>query len=125
MENQQALANSRLWDAVSGFLQVFSAMQRHLYLHTGHIELLRELLALQEELFILMRSMLEGSSMSSNIGRQMVDTLMDMGSSLQVLAHPPPPPHFSSHLSLQEIVSFFTIFVKLQDVAICEAFKVC
>ena len=104
--NQQALASSRLWDAVSGFMNLFSSMQRHLYyLHTGHMELLRELLALQEELFVLLRSMLEGSAISSNTGRRMADTLMETSS------------------VLEDIVSFFSIFAKLHDATICEAFK--
>ena len=160
MGNQQALASSRLWDAVSGFMSVFSVMQRHLYyLHTSHIELLRELLSLQEEQFVLLRSMLEGSALSSNTARLMVDTLMDTSSILEVLvpfiagplhcwspsllvpfiAGPlhcwspsllvpfiAGPLHCwsPSHFPLQDIVSFFSIFVKLQDVAICDAFKV-
>ena len=126
--NQQALASSRLWDAVSGFMSVFSVMQRHLYyLHTSHIELLRELLSLQEEQFVLLRSMLEGSALSSNTARLMVDTLMDTSSILEVLVpFIAGPLHCwsPSHFPLQDIVSFFSIFVKLQDVAICDAFKV-
>ena len=60
MKNQEALAHSRLWDAVSGFLQVFAVLQRKLYRDTSQMELLRELLGLQEEMFILLLSMLEG-----------------------------------------------------------------
>ena len=58
--NQGTLARSRLLDAVSGFLQVFAVLQRKLYRDTSQVELLRELLGLQEEMFILLLSMLEG-----------------------------------------------------------------
>ena len=59
--NQEVLSGSRLWDALSGFLHVFVALQHKLFKHTNHIELLREMLALQEEMFILLFSLLEGS----------------------------------------------------------------
>jgi ryanodine receptor 2 len=45
---------------VSGFLHVFAVLQRKLYKDTSQVELLRELLSLQEEMFILLLSMLEG-----------------------------------------------------------------
>ena len=60
VKNQEALASSRLWDAVSGFLHIFTVLQRKLYRDTSQMELLRELLGLQEEMFILLLSMLEG-----------------------------------------------------------------
>ena len=62
--NQEALSRSRLWDAVSGFLHVFAILQRKLYKDTSQVELLRELLSLQEEMFILLLSMLEGEPQS-------------------------------------------------------------
>ena len=58
--NQEALATSRLWDSMSGYLHIFVALQHKLFRHTSHIELLREMLSLQEEFFILLLSMLEG-----------------------------------------------------------------
>ena len=64
MLNQEALSRSRLWDAVSGFLHVFAVLQRKLYKDTSQVELLRELLSLQEEMFILLLSMLEGKPLS-------------------------------------------------------------
>lgn len=45
---------------MSGFLHVFAILQRKLYQDTSQMELLRELLGLQEEMFILLLSMLEG-----------------------------------------------------------------
>ena len=62
VKNQEALSRSRLWDAVSGFLHIFAVLQRKLYKDTSQMELLRELLRLQEEMFILLLSMLEGVS---------------------------------------------------------------
>ena len=49
-----------MWDAVSGFIHIFAVLQRKLYKDTSQMELLRELLSLQEEMFILLLSMLEG-----------------------------------------------------------------
>jgi len=106
VKNQEALAHSRLWDAVSGFLQVFAVLQRKLYRDTSQMELLRELLGLQEEMFILLLSMLEGSVMSSNIGKLMVDMLME------------------SAQYIEDIIQFFSMFVKLNDVTTSKAFKV-
>jgi hypothetical protein len=63
VQNQETLARSRLLDAVSGFLHVFAILQRKLYRDTSQMELLRELLGLQEEMFILLLSMLEGRAM--------------------------------------------------------------
>lgn len=63
VQNQEALARSRLLDAVSGFLHIFAIFQRKLYRDTSQVELLRELLGLQEEMFILLLSMLEGQDM--------------------------------------------------------------
>lgn len=62
MQNQEALARSRLWDAVAGFLHIFAELERKLYRDTSQVELLRELLGLQEEMFILLLSMLEGAA---------------------------------------------------------------
>ena len=45
---------------MSGFLHIFAILQRKLYRDTSQVELLRELLGLQEEMFILLLSMLEG-----------------------------------------------------------------
>lgn len=45
---------------MSGYLHIFVALQHKLFRHTSHIELLREMLSLQEEFFILLLSMLEG-----------------------------------------------------------------
>lgn len=79
-QNQLALANSRLWDAIAGFLYIFAHMQRKLSQvlfpfplfdlqdpldlsidqDPMQIELLRELMKLQKDMIIMLLSMLEG-----------------------------------------------------------------
>lgn len=59
--NQQALAHSRLWDAVGGFLFLFAHMQDKLSKNASQLDLLKELLELQKEMVIMMLSMLEGT----------------------------------------------------------------
>jgi ryanodine receptor 2 len=59
-QNQQALAHSRLWDAIGGFLFLFANMQAKLSKHASQIDLLKELLSLQKDMVIMMLSMLEG-----------------------------------------------------------------
>ncbi len=58
VRNQEALGRSRLWDAIGGFLHLFSVLQRQLYRETSQVELLRELLGLQEVVFIFLLSLL-------------------------------------------------------------------
>lgn len=60
-QNQQALAHSRLWDAVGGFLFLFSHMQDKLSKHSSQVDLLKELLNLQKDMITMMLSMLEGN----------------------------------------------------------------
>ncbi|CAF5017488.1 unnamed protein product, partial [Rotaria sp. Silwood1] len=50
-QDQLALANSRLWDAIAGFLYIFVCMQRKLFQDPTQIELLREFMKLQKEMF--------------------------------------------------------------------------
>lgn len=61
VQNQQALAHSRLWDAVGGFLFLFSHMQDKLSKHSSQVDLLKELLNLQKDMITMMLSMLEGT----------------------------------------------------------------
>ncbi|KAJ8959410.1 hypothetical protein NQ318_022100 [Aromia moschata] len=75
--NQQALAHSRLWDAVGGFLFLFSHMQDKLSKHSSQVDLLKELLNLQKDMITMMLSMLEGNVVNGTIGKQMVDTLVE------------------------------------------------
>ena len=50
----------RLWDAVGGFLFLFSHMQDKLSKHSSQVYLLKELLNLQKDMITMMLSMLEG-----------------------------------------------------------------
>lgn len=59
--NQQALAHSRLWDAVGGFWFLFSHIQEKLSKHSSQFDLLKELLNLQKVMITMMLSMLEGN----------------------------------------------------------------
>ena len=82
--NQQALAHSRLWDAVGGFMFLFAHMQDKLSKNSSQLDLLWELLDLQKEMVIMMLSMLEGNVMNGTIGKQMVDTLVESAANVEV-----------------------------------------
>ena len=61
-QNQLALAHSRLWDAVGGFLYIFAHMQDKLSKDPEQLELLREFMKLQKDMMIMLLSMLEGNA---------------------------------------------------------------
>ena len=95
-----------MWDAVGGFLFLFANMQDKLSKHSSQVELLTELLNLQKDMVIMMLSMLEGTLSASahkvwkalqpwrnlyagnvvngTIGKQMVDTLVESASNVEV-----------------------------------------
>ncbi|XP_025103910.1 ryanodine receptor-like isoform X4 [Pomacea canaliculata] len=102
--NQLALAHSRLWDAVGGFLYIFANMQDKLSKDPDQLDLLREFMRLQKEMMIMLLSMLEGNVMNGPIGKQMVDTLME------------------SSANVEMILKFFDIFLKMKDLTTSEAF---
>ncbi|XP_064602338.1 ryanodine receptor 2-like [Liolophura sinensis] len=102
--NQLALAHSRLWDAVGGFLYIFAHMQNKLSKDADQLELLREFMKLQKEMMIMLLSMLEGNVMNGPIGKQMVDTLVE------------------SSANVEMILKFFDIFLKMKDLTTSEAF---
>nr|CAB3265843.1 ryanodine receptor 3 [Phallusia mammillata] len=105
--NQQALAHSRLWDAVVGFLHVFANMQMKLSQDSGRqLSLLNELLDLQQDMVVMLLSMLEGNVVDGTIGRQLVDTLIE-----------------SSH-NVGLIIRFFNMFLRLKDITESDKFKV-
>ncbi|KAK4873043.1 hypothetical protein RN001_015072 [Aquatica leii] len=95
--NQQTLAHSRLWDAVGGFVFLFSHMQDKLSKHSSQVDLLKELLNLQKDMITMMLSMLEGNVINGTIGKQMVETLVEN----------------SQHFEL--ILKYFDMFLKLKD----------
>jgi len=102
--NQLALAHSRLWDAVGGFLYIFAHMQDKLSKDPEQLELLREFMGLQKEMMIMLLSMLEGNVVNGPIGKQMVDTLVE------------------SSANFEMILKFFDIFLKMKDLTSSDAF---
>ncbi|XP_057661319.1 ryanodine receptor isoform X14 [Diorhabda carinulata] len=98
--NQQALAHSRLWDAVGGFLFLFSHMQDKLSKHTSQVDLLKELLNLQKDMITMMLSMLEGNVVNGTIGKQMVDTLVESASNVELILK-----YFDMFLKLKVLTS--------------------
>lgn len=103
-QNQQALAHSRLWDAVGGFLFLFSHMQDKLSKHSSQVDLLKELLNLQKDMITMMLSMLEGNVVNGTIGKQMVDTLVESASNVEL------------------ILKYFDMFLKLKDLTSSASF---
>uniref|UniRef100_A0A8C3RI37 Ryanodine receptor 3 n=1 Tax=Cyanoderma ruficeps TaxID=181631 RepID=A0A8C3RI37_9PASS len=103
--NQQSLAHSRLWDAVVGFLHVFANMQMKLSQDSAQIELLKELLDLLKDMVVMLLSLLEGNVVNGTIGKQMVDTLVE------------------SSTNVEMILKFFDMFLKLKDLTNSDAFK--
>ncbi|XP_030299703.1 ryanodine receptor 3 isoform X3 [Sparus aurata] len=103
--NQQSLAHSRLWDAVVGFLHVFANMQMKLSQDSSQIDLLKELLDLQKDMIVMMLSLLEGNVVNGTIGKQMVDTLVESSSNVEM------------------ILKFFDMFLKLKDLTTSDSFK--
>lgn len=103
-QNQLALAHSRLWDAVGGFLYIFAQMQDKLSKDFEQLELLREFMNLQKEMMIMLLSMLEGNVMHGPIGKQMVDTLVESSGNVEM------------------ILKFFDIFLKMKNITSSEAF---
>ncbi|CAL8106014.1 unnamed protein product [Calicophoron daubneyi] len=102
--NQLALAHSRLWDAVGGFIYVSAQMQDKLSRDPEQLALLREFLNLQKELMIMLLSMLEGNVVNGPIARQMVDTLAE------------------SSVYVEMILTFFDIFLRMKAITNSEAF---
>ncbi|XP_028834345.1 ryanodine receptor 3 isoform X8 [Denticeps clupeoides] len=103
--NQQSLAHSRLWDAVVGFLHVFANMQMKLSQDSSQIDLLKELMDLQKDMIVMMLSLLEGNVVNGTIGKQMVDTLVESSSNVEM------------------ILKFFDMFLKLKDLTTSDNFK--
>ncbi|XP_053093312.1 ryanodine receptor 3 isoform X2 [Pangasianodon hypophthalmus] len=103
--NQQSLAHSRLWDAVVGFLHVFANMQMKLSQDSSQIKLLKELMDLQKDMIVMMLSLLEGNVVNGTIGKQMVDTLVESSSNVEM------------------ILKFFDMFLKLKDLTTSDNFK--
>ncbi|VUZ49839.1 unnamed protein product, partial [Hymenolepis diminuta] len=102
--NQHALANSRLWDAISGFFYLFAHMQDKLSKDPERLDLLHEFLNLQTEMMIMLLSMLEGNVVNGSIGRQMVDTLAESSANVELT------------------LTFFDIFLRMKEITNSDAF---
>ena len=83
--NQQSLAASRLWDAVSGFLFLFAHMQEKLSRDSSQVDLLSEIMGLQNDLITLLLAMQEGATLNGTIGKQMVDTLVESSGNVELI----------------------------------------
>merc|ERR1712106_281015 len=83
--NQQALAMSRLWDAVGGFLFLFAHLQEKLSKNASQVDLLKDILNLQADMVVMLLSMLEGNVLNGTIGKQMVDTLVESTSNVELI----------------------------------------
>lgn len=94
----------RLWDAVGGFLFLFSHMQDKLSKHASQNDLLKELLNLQKDMITMMLSMLEGNVVNGTIGKQMVDTLVESAANVEL------------------ILKYFDMFLKLKDLTTSASF---
>ena len=104
--NQVTLAHSRLWDAVVGFLHVFAQLQLKLSKDSvNSFELLSAVLDLQQDMVVMLLSMLEGNIVNGTIGRQLLDTLIE------------------SQQDVESIIRYFTMFLKLGDIIETEKFK--
>lgn len=94
----------RLWDAVGGFLFLFSHMQEKLSKNSSQVDLLKELLNLQKDMITMMLSMLEGNVVNGTIGKQMVDTLVESAANVEL------------------ILKYFDMFLKLKDLTSTPSF---
>ncbi|KAA0711621.1 Ryanodine receptor 3 [Triplophysa tibetana] len=80
-------------------------MQMKLSQDSSQIELLKELLDLQKDMIVMMLSLLEGNVVNGTIGKQMVDTLVESSSNVEM------------------ILKFFDMFLKLKDLTTSDSFK--
>jgi ryanodine receptor 2 len=79
-------------------------MQDKLSKHSSQVDLLKELLNLQKDMITMMLSMLEGNVVNGTIGKQMVDTLVESASNVEL------------------ILKYFDMFLKLKDLTSSPSF---
>jgi ryanodine receptor 2 len=84
---------------------LFAHMQDKLSKHSSQIDLLTELMNLQKDMVVMMLSMLEGNVVNGTIGKQMVDTLVESASNVEM------------------ILKFFDMFLKLKDLTSSPSFQ--
>ncbi|KAJ7417044.1 hypothetical protein WISP_66534 [Willisornis vidua] len=84
--------------------QIFNSLTEYIQ-DFGQIELLKELLDLLKDMVVMLLSLLEGNVVNGTIGKQMVDTLVESSSNVEM------------------ILKFFDMFLKLKDLTNSDAFK--
>lgn len=107
-------------------------MQDKLSKHSSQVDLLKELLNLQKDMITMMLSMLEGNVVNGTIGKQMVDTLVESASNVEVGSVLFCVIHFYWCItpfvlfpfSKQLILKYFDMFLKLKDLTSSASFMV-
>ena len=85
---------------------MFAQLQCKLSKDSGNsVGLLAALLDLQQDMIVMLLSMLEGNIVNGTIGRQLLDTLIEAQQDVQL------------------IIKYFTMFLKLAEVVESEKFK--
>ncbi|GAB0190548.1 ryanodine receptor 3 [Grus japonensis] len=84
--------------------QIFNSLTEYIQ-DSAQIELLKELLDLLKDMVVMLLSLLEGNVVNGTIGKQMVDTLVESSSNVEM------------------ILKFFDMFLKLKDLTNSDAFK--
>ncbi|KAF4787854.1 hypothetical protein TURU_164690 [Turdus rufiventris] len=84
--------------------QIFNSLTEYIQ-DSAQIELLKELLDLLKDMVVMLLSLLEGNVVNGTIGKQMVDTLVESSSNVEM------------------ILKFFDMFLKLKDLTSSDAFK--
>ncbi|KAI5624622.1 ryanodine receptor 3-like [Silurus asotus] len=84
--------------------QVFNSLTEYIQ-DSSQIKLLKELMDLQKDMIVMMLSLLEGNVVNGTIGKQMVDTLVESSSNVEM------------------ILKFFDMFLKLKDLTTSDNFK--
>ena len=70
---------------MSGFLFLFAHMQEKLAKDSSQVDLLSEILGLQNDLITLLLAMQEGATLNGQIGKQMVDTLVESSGNVELI----------------------------------------
>ena len=94
------------WDAIVGFLHIFANFQEKLATDDAQpMGLLNEVLDLQQDMVVMLLSMLEGNIVNGTIGRMLLDTFCEAQSDVEM------------------IMRFFTTFLKLKTLIECDKMR--
>uniref|UniRef100_A0A9J8B7I3 Ryanodine receptor 3 n=1 Tax=Cyprinus carpio carpio TaxID=630221 RepID=A0A9J8B7I3_CYPCA len=100
------LGISKVWHTAGSLPNMMPLNNKcHLFQDSSQIELLKELMDLQKDMVVMMLSLLEGNVVNGTIGKQMVDTLVESSSNVEM------------------ILKFFDMFLKLKDLTTSDNFK--